>query len=81
MSGPTTAQARLPPAQQGFAGVAMETPEGQAWLQRMGAISPWLDHLTEQVLPKGTPVQYTAWPFKPGYAHWLEMGWCPAAHR
>jgi hypothetical protein len=42
-------------------------------------VSPWLDHLTEQVLPQGTPVQYTAWHFKPGYAHWLEMGWCPPA--
>jgi hypothetical protein len=55
----------------------METAEGQAWLQQLGAISPWLDHLTENVLPPGTLVQHTAWPFKPGYAHWLEMGWCP----
>lgn len=79
MSGPTVRNTRMPPAQQSVAGLAMETPPAQAWLQRMGAISPWLDHLTEHVLPEGSPVQYSAWPFKPGYAHWLEMGWCPAA--
>lgn len=78
MSGPTLPNARLPPAHPCVAGLAMETPQGQAWLQSMGAISPWLDHLTEHVLPEGTPVQYSAWPFKSGYAHWLEMGWCPA---
>ena len=78
MSGPAVQGIALPVAHQSTAGLAMETPEGQAWLQQIGAISPWLDHLTEQVLPQGTPVQYTAWPFKPGYAHWLEMGWCPA---
>ncbi len=77
MSGRTTPGTPLPVSRQGLAGVAMETAEGQAWLQQLGAISPWLDHLTEHVLPPGTPVQHTAWPFKPGYAHWLEMGWCP----
>lgn len=79
MSGPTVPGNPLPLSRTGLAGVAMETAEGQAWLQHMGAISPWLDHLTEHVLPPGTPVQHTAWAFKPGYAHWLEMGWC--AHR
>ncbi len=78
MSGPTQGGAGLPLAQPSQAGLAMESPQAQAWLQRMGAISPWLDHLTEPVLPQGTPVQFCAWPFKPGYAHWLEMGWCPA---
>lgn len=75
MSGPTVPGTAWHPAMPSTAGLAMETPEAQAWLQRIGAVSPWLDHLTEQVLPEGTPVQYTAWPFKPGYAHWLEMGW------
>lgn len=79
MSGPTVLDTVLPVARKSVAGLAMETTEGQAWLQEIGAISPWLDHLTEHVLPKGTPVQYTAWPFKPGYAHWLEMGWQPKA--
>lgn len=77
MSGPTMPGVSLPLSRPGLAGTAMETAEGQTWLQDMGAISPWLDHLTEHVLPKGTPVQHTAWPFKPGYAHWLEMGWLP----
>jgi hypothetical protein len=79
MSGRTTLGASLPLSRLGLSGVAMETSEGQAWLQQMGAISPWLDHLTEHVLPPGTPVQHTPWPFKPGYAHWLEMGWHPKA--
>lgn len=77
MSGRCSPSAGLPPPQPGFAPMAMESPQAQAWLHRMGAISPCLDHLTVQVLPEGTPVQHTAWDFKPGYAHWLEMGWCP----
>ena len=80
MSGPVTRQPALPSAQTARAGVSATSPDVQAWLGRMGAVSPWLDHLTEGVLPPGTPVQYTAWPFKPGYAHWLEMGWV-AAHQ
>jgi hypothetical protein len=78
MSGPCSPKAALPYPQEGLAPVAMDSPSAQTWLHRMGAISPCLDHLTEHVLPKGTPVQHTAWDFKPGYAHWLEMGWCPA---
>ena len=79
MSGRHTPGTLFPMARHSEAGLAMETTEGQAWLLQMGAISPWLDHLTEGVLPQGTPVQYTAWPFKPRYAHWLEMGWTVAA--
>ena len=78
MSGRRSPSGQLPPSQQGLAPLSMNSPQAQTWLQRMGAISPCLDHLTEQVLPKGTQVQHTAWDFKPGYAHWLEMGWCPA---
>ena len=70
----------LPSPQQDLAPTGMESPQAQAWLHRMGAISPCLDHLTEHVLPEGTPVQHTAWDFKSGYAHWLEMGWCPKAY-
>ena len=78
MSGPTLPNAALPLAHRSAAGLTMESPQGQEWLHKIGAISPWLDHLTEHVLPEGTPVQYTAWSFKPGYAHWLEMGWTSA---
>jgi hypothetical protein len=77
MSGPRRPDHPWPQSRAALAGWAMESSPGQDWLRSMGAVSPWLDHLTEQVLPQGTPVQYTAWPFKPGYAHWLEMGWCP----
>jgi hypothetical protein len=77
MSGRCSPSGGWPSPQPGLAPTPMDCPQAQAWLHRMGAISPCLDHLTEQVLPKGTPVQHTAWDFKPGYAHWLEMGWCP----
>jgi hypothetical protein len=77
MSGPCVDGSTLPLGLSSKAPLPMEAPLAQAWLHQMGAISPWLDHLTENVLPPGTPLQHTAWPFKPGYAHWLEMGWCP----
>ena len=51
MSGRTATGSALPLAHRCAAGLAMESPEGQDWLQKIGAISPWLDHLTEQVLP------------------------------
>lgn len=79
MSGRCSPRGALPLARQGVAPMALESPQAQNWLYEMGAISPCLDHLTEHVLPKGTRVQHTAWDFKPGYAHWLEMGWCPAS--
>ncbi len=41
----------------------------------VGAKSPWLDHLTGQLFPKGTPVQRMAWPFSRRYSHVLEAGW------
>ncbi len=47
----------------------------QAWLNELGAKSPWLDHLTSAVFQKGTLVNHIAWPFKPGYCHWLQLGW------
>ena len=77
MSGPRRPDHPWPLPKAASAGWAMESKPGQDWLRSTGAVSPWLDHLTEAVLPQGTPVQYTAWHFKPGYAHWLEMGWCP----
>jgi hypothetical protein len=81
MSGRTSKDATPILVQKTQAGLAMNGPQSQAWLREMGAISPWLDHLSDQVLPPGTPVQHLVWPFKPGYAHWLEMGWLPAGPR
>jgi hypothetical protein len=75
---PAPLPSSLPNSLTTLAPLAVDSTQAQAWLQQIGAISPWLDHLTEQVLPAGTPLQHTAWDFKPGYAHWLEMGWCPA---
>lgn len=79
MSGTVMRQTALCAPQVARAGWGPASPQVQAWLGRMGAVSPWLDHLTEGVLPPGTPVQFVAWPFKPGYAHWLEMGWVSAS--
>ncbi len=76
MSGPCATGSTLPLALPSSAPFPMEAPLAQAWLHQMGAISPWLDHLTEHVLPQGTATQHTAWAFKPSYVHWLEMGWC-----
>ena len=78
MSGTVMRQTALCAPQVARAGWGPASPQVQAWLGRMGAVSPWLDHLTDGVLPPGTPVQFVAWPFKPGYAHWLEMGWVSA---
>lgn len=79
MSGPVKPGASgSPQVLDTLAGVAMESPPMQNWLLQIGALSPWLDHMTDSALPRGTPVRHVAWPFKPGYAHWLEMGWCPA---
>ena len=81
MSGPVGKGLLKSPVLQTSAGVAMESPEVQDWLLQIGAVSPWLDHMTESVLPAGTLVQHVAWPFRHGYAHWLEMGWCAAGAR
>ena len=48
---------------------------GDPWLRKLLPSGPWLDHLTSAVFPVGTPVNDIAWPFKPGYWHWLQAGW------
>ena len=52
-----------------------EAQETQKWLARMGAQSPWLDHLTGDVFKEGTELTHMAWPMKPDYWHWLQAGW------
>jgi len=55
----------------------------QQWLLHMKAQSPWLDHLTQDVLPSNAaPLQSGkvvkadfAWNFSARYRHWLEAGW------
>lgn len=52
-----------------------EAEETQKWLTEIGAQSPWLDHLTEEVFPAGTPLTHFAWPMQPAYWHCLQAGW------
>jgi hypothetical protein len=49
--------------------------EVQAWLTQINALSPWLDHLTQDVFPDDSEVENFAWAFKQNYWHWLQMGW------
>ena len=38
--------------------------EVQAWLTQINALSPWLDHLTQDVFPDDSDVENFAWAFK-----------------
>ena len=46
-----------------------------AWLAAARVQGEWLDHLTEEVFPAGTPVRDIAWAFNSRYWHWLQAGW------
>lgn len=47
-------------------------------LGQLGGHGEWMDHVTSGVFPPGTSSQLIAWPFVPGYAHWLQAGWVAA---
>ncbi len=47
-------------------------------LGQLGGHGEWMDHVTSGVFPPGTTSQLIAWPFLPGYAHWLQAGWVAA---
>jgi hypothetical protein len=49
------------------------------WLAGLQPQGEWLDHLTAAVFAPGTTVYDIAWPFKPGYWHWLQAGWVAPA--
>lgn len=49
--------------------------QDQRWLTELNAQSPWLDHLTQHIFPKGVAVQDFAWNFSPRYRHWLQAAW------
>ncbi len=53
----------------------------QTWLSQLGAKGEWLDHLTSDVFGNGTVVSHIAWPFKPDYCHWLQVGWVSPSRR
>lgn len=58
--------------------VASQTAERQVDVTWLAAAKPqgnWLDHLTDEVFPAGTPVQDMAWAFSSDYWHWLQAGW------
>lgn len=52
-------------------------PEFAKFSAQFNAQGDWLDHLTSNVFPSGTPVHHIAWPYAPRYAHWLQAGWIP----
>lgn len=74
-SGPLNGQLPLPHAWASMAGMDLDAPRSQAWLQEWGAQGSWLDHLTAGVFKPQTSVLNLAWAFKPDFGHWLEMGW------
>ena len=74
-SGPLRGMDTAPPAWRSSCGIDLLAPRAQDWLQAWGAEGSWLDHLTENVFRPQTPVLNLAWPFKPDFGHWLEMGW------
>jgi hypothetical protein len=52
-----------------------DTPMHRLLLSQVGGHDEWMDHLTSSLFPIGTASQLIAWPFRPGYAHWLQAGW------
>jgi hypothetical protein len=56
-------------------GFIKKDTEIQSWLMQMNALSPWLDHLTQDVFPDETEVHNLTWAFNQNYWHWLQMGW------
>jgi hypothetical protein len=48
------------------------------WCAQLGVQGAWLDHLTAGVFSPGTAVRHIAWPFSPGYTHWMQAGWVQA---
>lgn len=55
-----------------------DTPMHRRLLGQVGGKDEWMDHLTSGLFPPGTSSQLIAWPFLPGYAHWLQAGWVAA---
>ncbi len=52
-----------------------QNPELTQFSARFNARGDWLDHLTANLFPSGTPVHHIAWPYAPNYSHWLQAGW------
>ena len=65
----------FPAARRSMATQTAEHPLDVAWLAAAKPQGEWLDHLTDQVFPVGTPLHDMAWAFSPDYWHWLQAGW------
>ena len=52
-------------------------PEFTKFSAQFNAQGEWLDHLTSNVFPGGTPVHHIVWTYAPRYSHWLQAGWIP----
>jgi len=65
----------MPSAQMVLSGDPNEGAQTQQWLGQLGAQSPWLDHLTEDIFEPGTAITNIAWPMQAAYWHWLQAGW------
>ena len=52
-----------------------QNPEIAQFSAQFNARGEWLDHLTANLFPRGTPVHHIAWPYAPNYSHWLQAGW------
>ena len=46
-----------------------------AFGSQLDADGAWLDHLTNDLFPPGTPVSHIAWPHLDDYCHWLQAAW------
>jgi hypothetical protein len=80
LSGPAeglSAESYFPATRSFVATPAAERQIDVAWLAEAKPQGDWLDHLTDQIFPAGTPVQDMAWAFSPNYWHWLHAGWVP----
>lgn len=55
-----------------------EAPQRAAFAafgSQLDADGAWLDHLTGDLFPPGTPINHIAWPHLDDYCHWLQAGW------
>ena len=46
-----------------------------AFGSQLDADGAWLDHLTGDLFPPGTPVSHIAWPHLDDYCHWMQAAW------
>ena len=59
------------PSVEGVSGLALHS----RLAVQVGGKGEWMDHATSGIFSLGTTTRLIAWPFLPGYAHWLQAGW------